>query len=46
MSSHFRLIKIYEEVNEKAMNKEMIDKEPIDVIIKFIDLIVKRSIFE
>jgi hypothetical protein len=38
MSSQFRLLKIYEEVNEKAINIEMIDKEPIDVIIKYIDL--------
>jgi hypothetical protein len=38
MSSQFKLLKIYEEVNEKAINIEMIDKEPIDVIIKYIDL--------
>ena len=46
MSSQFKLLKIFEEVNEKAINIEMIDKEPIDVIIKYIDLIVKRSIFK
>jgi hypothetical protein len=38
MSSQLRLLKIYEEVNEKTINIEMIDKEPIDVIIKYIDL--------
>ena len=38
MSSQFRLLKIYEEVKENEINKEIIDKEPIDIIIKYIDL--------
>ena len=37
-SSQFNLIKIYEEVNENPLEKEIIEKEPIDVLIKYIDL--------
>ena len=38
MSSQFRLLKIYKEVKENEINIEIIDKEPIDVLIKYIDL--------
>ena len=39
-SSKFKLIKIYGEVNEKLSlkYKELINKEPIDILIKYIDL--------
>ena len=38
MSSQFRLLQIYKEVKENEINIEIIDKEPIDVLIKYIDL--------
>ena len=38
MSSQFRLLKIYEEVGQNSINIEMIDKQPIDILIKYIDL--------
>ena len=34
----FNLIKIYEEVKEDDINQKIIEKEPIDVLIKYIDL--------
>ena len=37
-ASHFNLIKIYDEVNENKYDNELIEKEPIDVLIKYIDL--------
>ena len=37
-ASEFNFIKIYEEVNENKSNNEIIEKEPIDVLIKYIDL--------
>ena len=37
-ASQFKLIKLYEEVTEKELNNELIEKEPIDVLIKYIDL--------
>ena len=38
MASKFDLIKIYEEVKENNIHKQIIDNEPIDVLIKYIDL--------
>ena len=38
LASEFNFIKIYEEVNENESNNEIIEKEPIDVLIKYIDL--------
>ena len=38
LASEFNFIKIYEEVNENKSNNEIIEKEPIDVLIKYIDL--------
>jgi hypothetical protein len=37
-SSQFSLIKIYEEAYDKQLDKTIIEKEPIDVVIKYIDL--------
>lgn len=37
-ASKFELIKIYEEIVEDKVNNELIEKEPIDVVIKYIDL--------
>ena len=37
-SSSFLLIKIYEEVKENDKENSIIEKEPIDVLIKYIDL--------
>ena len=37
-SSQFNLIKIYEEEYDKQLDKTIIEKEPIDVLIKYIDL--------
>ena len=37
-ASDITLIKIYEEVKETYLNNEIIEKEPIDVLIKYIDL--------
>ena len=37
-ASPFKLIKIYDEVIENETNKELIEIEPIDVVIKYIDL--------
>ena len=37
-ASQFYLIKIYEEVMENKLDNELINKEPIDVLIKYIDL--------
>ena len=38
-ASEFNFIKIYEEINENDKSKEeLIEKEPIDVLIKYIDL--------
>ena len=45
-ASQFRLIKLYEEVNENKYDNELIEKEPIDVLIKYIDLkdpLLKRN---
>ena len=36
--SRFKLLKIYEEINENSINYELLEKEPIDVLIKYIDL--------
>ena len=37
-ASLFNLIKIYEEVKENKINNEIIEKEPIDILLKYIDL--------
>lgn len=37
-ASIFNLIKLYEEVIENNINNKIIEKEPIDVLIKYIDL--------
>jgi len=37
-ATHFKLTRIYSEANEKTINNELIKKEPIDVLIKYIDL--------
>ena len=37
-ASPFKLIKIYDEVTEDETNRELIEIEPIDVVIKYIDL--------
>ena len=37
-ASEFHLTKIYEEVKENKHDNELIEKEPIDVLIKYIDL--------
>ena len=37
-ASKFNLIKEYEEVYENQLDEEIIEKEPIDVLIKYIDL--------
>jgi hypothetical protein len=37
-ASGFHLTKIYEEVKENKHDNELIEKEPIDVLIKYIDL--------
>ena len=37
-ASQFNLTMIYEEVKENKKDNELIDKEPIDVLIKYIDL--------
>ena len=38
-ASEFNFIKIYEEINENdKLKEELIEKEPIDVLIKYIDL--------
>ena len=37
-ASHFNIIKIYEEVNNNKNDIDLIEKEPIDVLIKYIDL--------
>ena len=37
-ASIFRLIKIYEEVEENDLDNKLIENEPIDVLIKYIDL--------
>jgi hypothetical protein len=37
-ASIFKLIKIYEEVEDKDLDNKLIEKEPIDVLIKYIDL--------
>lgn len=45
-ASQFRLIKLYEEVNTNKYDNELIEKEPIDVLIKYIDLrdpLLKRN---
>jgi len=38
LATEFNFIKIYEEVKENKSNNEIIEKEPIDVLIKYIDL--------
>ena len=38
MGTEFELFKIYEEIKEKKEDNELIEKEPIDVLIKYIDL--------
>ena len=37
-ASYFNIFKIYEEVDNNYYNYELVEKEPIDVIIKYIDL--------
>ena len=37
-ASEFYFIKIYEEVNHTEEDKKLIEKEPIDILIKYIDL--------
>ena len=37
-ATEFYLIKLYEEINHNEKDLEIIEKEPIDVIIKYIDL--------
>ena len=37
-ASRFNLTKIYEEVEDNKYDNELIEKEPIDVLIKYIDL--------
>ena len=37
-ASQFSLLKIYDEVTENETNSELIENEPIDVVIKYIDL--------
>ena len=37
-ATKFNLIKIYEEVEHNELDNKLIEKEPIDVLIKFIDL--------
>ena len=37
-ASIFSLIKIYEEINHSLKDLELIEKEPIDLVIKYIDL--------
>ena len=37
-ASKFSLIKVYEEVNHSEEDLKLIEKEPIDVVIKYIDL--------
>ena len=37
-ASEFNIIKEYEEVYENQLDEEMIEKEPIDVLIKYINL--------
>ena len=37
-ASQFNLIKIYEEIKENKLDNELLNKEPIDVLIKYIDL--------
>lgn len=38
MASRFQLIKIYEEVKHSLYDYHLIEKEPIDLVIKYIDL--------
>lgn len=37
-ATEFELIKIYEEIKDDIFNQELIEKEPIDALIKYIDL--------
>ena len=37
-ASHFNITKIYEEVEDNIFDNELIENEPIDVLIKYIDL--------
>ena len=37
-ASKFKLVKLYEELKENEIDNELIEKEPIDVLIKYIDL--------
>ena len=34
----FKLVKVYEEVRKNRFDNEIIEKEPIDLLIKYIDL--------
>ena len=45
-ASQFTIIKIYEELIENILDNEIIEKEPIDILIKYIDLrdpLLKRN---
>ena len=45
-ATHFNITKIYEEINDNIYDKELIEREPIDVLIKYIDLrdpLLKRN---
>ena len=44
-ASEFRLIKIYEEVRHSKEDIELIEKEPIDVVIKYIDFTDEKMKF-
>ena len=37
-ASFFKLVKVYEEVKKNKIDNEIIEKEPIDLLIKYIDL--------
>ena len=49
-ASQFNLIKIYEEITDNIINYKLIEKEPIDVLIKYIDLrdpfLKRKGIFQ
>jgi len=49
-ASQFNLIKIYEEISDNIINYKLIEKEPIDVLIKYIDLrdpfLKRKGIFQ
>ena len=37
-ASQFKLVKLYDEVTENETNSEIIENEPIDIVVKYIDL--------